>query len=133
MADNKTGDKTPGQKKKWGVAPLAISLGCLAFVGWLIYDKKKASAAANATAGQATGLSQPVCNSIGTVGATTPLTFATPTTSIQNATNDTEVYPVSVTDPNGLSIEDFNYGVSTSPQFTGQQGISYKEYQELVG
>lgn len=133
MPANNPTPKTPGQKRGWGTPALVISLACLGFIGWLVYDKRKETSSANTSAAQNTGLSQPVTNSIATANGTTPLTYLTPATTIQGATNDTEVYPVSVTDPNGLTIDDFNYGVSTSPQFQGQQGISYKEYEQLVG
>lgn len=132
MPENKAQPKVAGRKRSWGTAALVISLACLGFVGWLAYDKRKADNA-NDAAAAATGLSQPLSNSIATAGNTTPLTYATPAGQIQGATADTEVYPVSVSDPNGNSIQDYNYGVSTSPQFAGQQGISYKEYEQLVG
>lgn len=100
----------------WHKVALAGFAGVVAFIGYKYYESKKGAV-----------------NTQATVTGTTPLNVLQPITTISGAMNDTMVYPISVTDPNALTLADFNYGVSTTPQVVGEQGIPYARYQQLVG
>lgn len=104
----------------WHKIAIAGVAGFVLFVGYRAYeDWRKPSGPINTQA-----------NVVGS----SDLTVLTPITTLPaGATDATMVYPISVTDPGALTLADFNYGISTTPDEPGEQGITYAQYQSLVG